>query len=491
MPDKPPPTTADPTVSAILRATTVTGISSAVNLGMGLLRMKVAALLLGPTGLGIVGLLQSAMGVATTVGDLGVRQAGTRAVAHAGSQPDRDLVLVRRALLWIAVLLGIFFGIGFYLCRHLIAKAVVGDPQAADTVGYVALGVAATIASGAPYALLNGHRKVLELGKVGVITAILGTLISVACLLLAKEYAVPVLVISAPIVNFIILFWLMKTVPKSGGDCVSVKAVVRQSIRILALGGFVVAGGIVIACSEFLVRKTLNANLGLVNLGLFTATWMIGTYYAHFLMMATSFDFFPRLTETLADKAEQDKSINTQVEMLLLLSAPILLSASTLSPYVLQIAYSSAFRDAADLFRLMVLGDVLRLTCYPLGFVLLAHSAGKHYLVAKIFESSCLVALITFLSLKFGLTGAGLGHIIAYGSLLFVMAALVQLKTGYRMSRRVTIIIAALTVAALTIILLSARSEAATIAVGMLFTGISIAIALKRIQPHRFKRRSA
>jgi len=77
------------------------GASSVLNVVFGVLKMKVAALLLGPAGVGLIGIYQNLLQTAATVASLGVGTAGTRQIAAAQGRGDAAAAaLTHRALFW-------------------------------------------------------------------------------------------------------------------------------------------------------------------------------------------------------------------------------------------------------------------------------------------------------------------------------------------------------------------------------------------------------
>jgi len=60
----------------ILRSSSIIGGASVINIAVGLLRVKVAAVLLGPAGVGLIGLLSNLAGTASAIAGLGVGRTG-------------------------------------------------------------------------------------------------------------------------------------------------------------------------------------------------------------------------------------------------------------------------------------------------------------------------------------------------------------------------------------------------------------------------------
>ena len=94
----------------ILRSFSLIGGSQAVNLVIGMVRTKVVAILLGPSGVGLMGLYQSATSMVGTLSGLGIGQSAIREVAVAHGTGDaeriaRTVTALRRAC-WVTGALG-------------------------------------------------------------------------------------------------------------------------------------------------------------------------------------------------------------------------------------------------------------------------------------------------------------------------------------------------------------------------------------------------
>ena len=68
-----------------LRATSIIGGASLVNIALGLIRMKIAAVVLGPVGVGTLGLLQNLLNAAATLSGLNLGVAGARQIVASES----------------------------------------------------------------------------------------------------------------------------------------------------------------------------------------------------------------------------------------------------------------------------------------------------------------------------------------------------------------------------------------------------------------------
>src|SRR5579872_5812373 len=106
----------------ILRSSSIIGGASVVNIIVGLVRNKTAAVLLGPAGVGLIGLLYNLMQTAGAVAALGVGTVGTRQIAEAAAKgEEQDIARARRALFWGSLGLALTGALIFFLLRNMLA----------------------------------------------------------------------------------------------------------------------------------------------------------------------------------------------------------------------------------------------------------------------------------------------------------------------------------------------------------------------------------
>lgn len=97
----------------ILKSSSIIGGASIINILIGLFKIKVVAVLLGPAGIGLIGLLQNVMSMTSSVASMGMGTAGTRQIAEANAEGDQQgITVARRALFWGTMVLAVLGGLG-------------------------------------------------------------------------------------------------------------------------------------------------------------------------------------------------------------------------------------------------------------------------------------------------------------------------------------------------------------------------------------------
>src|SRR5262249_33058120 len=80
------------TYGQILKSSVLIGGSSLLNIGIGIVRTKAMAVLLGPAGFGLMGLYGSIVNLAVSIAGMGVNNSGVRQVAEAVDSGDDERI---------------------------------------------------------------------------------------------------------------------------------------------------------------------------------------------------------------------------------------------------------------------------------------------------------------------------------------------------------------------------------------------------------------
>jgi PST family polysaccharide transporter len=426
------------TYRQILRSSSIIGGASVVNILIGLLRSKVAALLLGPTGVGLIGLFQSIMSTAATISALGLSSVGTRQIAEAESRNDsKAIAIARRALFWGTLMLAAAGGAVFWIVRGFIARYVVGDPTLAGDIGCLSLGVALTVAAGSQSALLAGMRRVRDIACVSVFSAVASTTLGGGAIWLLGHDGLIAFVLSAPLATFLVGHLFVARLPEFQTVHIPFLLLAAEWRRFANLGIAFMLGGMVVASGQLIVRAQIQHQLGTEALGYFEAAWTMSMTYVGFVLTAMSTDYYPRLAASIRDLPTVNRIVNEQTEVALLLAGPAFLAILALAPWIVEALYSRQFEMAAQLLRWQILGDVLKIASWPIGFINLASGNGRAFVFTQV-VAMCLFAGLTWLGLPWlGIQASGVAFLSMYIVHLPLLYLLGRRRTGFAWQKRV------------------------------------------------------
>lgn len=444
----------------ILRSSSIIGGASVINILIGLVRIKVAAVLLGPAGVGLIGLLQSLMATAASVSALGFGTVGTRQIAEAvGKGDDSAVAAARRALFWGTLVLALTGGMVFWLLRDVLTAQIFGDTSHADQLGWISIGVALAVASGSQSALLNGLRRIGDLARISVGSALFSTVLGVGALLIWGEGGVLLFVLAAPLASFLIGHWYVAKLGRIQGPATPLFRLASQWGMMARLGFAFMISGLAVALGQLVVRTLVQRELGSEALGHFQASWAISMTYIGFVLAAMGTDYYPRLTAAIHDHATVNRLVNEQTEVALLLAGPVFLLMLGLAPWVIELLYSSAFDEAATILRWQILGDILKVASWPLGFIILAAGDGRTFMLSEMLAISVFV-FSTWIGLPLiGVTASGVGFFVMYAGYLPIVYWLACRRTAFFWERHIFVKIIALLFCSISILIFGTKSD--------------------------------
>lgn len=428
----------DSSYRTILRSSSIIGGAQVINIAVSLVKMKAVAVLLGPAGVGIVGLYLNLVQTASTVSALGFGNVGTRQIATAQAEGgDIAVGRTRRALFWGTMGLAIFGAAVFWAFSGWIAQIILDDASRANDVAWLSLAVALTVAAGSQGALLTGLRRVGDLARINVLSGIVGAVLGVAALWLWGQSGLLALVLVAPTATFLLgHLYVARLGPPAGQPAILPELI--QEWRVMArLGSAFMISGLVTVLGFLVARTLVQRELGPEALGQFQAAWAIGMTYLGFVLGAMGTDYYPRLTAAISDRAVATRLVNEQTEVALLLCAPVLVAMLGCAPYVIRLLYSAEFGPAVEVLRWQLLGDILKVMSWPLGFVLLAAGAGKTFVLTESLGIGVFVLGVWVGLPLLGITATGVAFLALYMAYLPLVWWFGGRRIGFGWSRAV------------------------------------------------------
>jgi enterobacterial common antigen flippase len=414
------------------KASAVLGGSQGVSYILSLLRTKALAYLLGPAGIGLVGLYTSIAATVGTVSSLGIGESGIREIAATHGNVDqeklsRTMTILRRACL----ISGIF---GLILCVALalpLSNQVFGNSD--HTLPIAILGftlLLGTVSSGET-ALIQGTGRVAELAKLNIISSIAGMLPVILVYVWFREKGiVPALLLSS-VLTLGITCYFSRTIHLPTVK-VTWREMVPETKLLLALGFAFMATGLLGTGKDMVVRTMITQNHGLVATGLYQSAWAVSGLFANFVLKAMGMDFYPRLTSMIDDHEAMIRAVNQQIEVGILLVLPGVIATITCAPLVLSLLYSSKFNGAAGMLAVLASGVFLKMASYPINTIQLAKGDARGFASIAIFCSLLELAMTVALLLRFGLIGAAIAYPISCLFHVFIMAWVGKRMIGFR-----------------------------------------------------------
>jgi len=244
-------------------------------------------------------------------------------------------------------------------------------------------------------------------------------------------------VLVAPAVTFMLGHIFVSRLGPLEGRRPILRVMMSEWGEMARLGFAFMLSGVVATVGALVVRTLVQRELGPDALGQFQAAWVIGMTYLGVVLSAMGTDYFPRLTAVINDPKAATRMVNEQTEVALMLTAPILLTMLGFVPWVISLLYTSDFAPAVEILRWQLLGDILKVMSWPMGFIIVAAGAGKTFVGTETAAMS-VFALGTFIGLPMlGVTATGIAFLAMYVVYLPLVYWQARLRINFRMSEAV------------------------------------------------------
>ena len=392
------------------------------------------AVLLGPAGLGLMGMLTAIADLARSVSGMGLNSSGVRQIADAAASDDaqrvaRTATVLRRT----ALLLGIVGALLLLAFSLPLSTLTFGDDRHATAVALLSLAVFFRLLADAEGALLQGLRHVASVAKVGVLSALLGTAASIPLVYWWREEGVAMALVVIAATAAAVSWWYTRKL-KIGHPSLTSAAARQEATALLKLGVAFMVSGLLLMGSAYLVRLILVQQQGLDSAGLFQAAWTLGGLYVGIVVQSMGTDFYPRLVGVVKDRPECNRLVNEQAQISLLLAGAGVLATIALSPLLLTVFYSDQFGDAAETLRWICLGMAVRIVSFPVGYVIIARGDQCIYIATELAWMLVNVGLSWLFIKWYGLKGAGIAFFASYVFHAAMIWPIVRRQTGFRWS---------------------------------------------------------
>lgn len=428
---------------SLLRATFLLGFSSGLSAVFGLVTAKASALFLGAGGVGLLGLVQSALGLASLVGGLGLSASIVRFGSAPAARGDADAFASLRRAGWVIVAAMSFLTPAlFLLFRGPVSRSMLGGSD--QTVVLVLAGVVAfSIAHVMQMALLNANHRVRALAMSAVVISALSSAVQVFTFWQFGIAGVPYGVAAAALVQFLVSRVAVSTLLRPTGHA-SWPQVRRSTRELVAFGLPYTASAFAGAGTLLLLPALIASSLDIVSVGYFRASFAFSATYLGLILTAMSQDYYPRISAQ-SDAAAVGRAVNQQFRLLLLLGAPLIMFAIVFAPILLRVVYAAEFVPAVPLLRWQMIGDLFKFQAWVLSFVVLARASSRSYFTIEVAAGVLLLSGVLFSIRLFGLAGIGIGYTLAYAAYAAVVWVIVRRMMPFRWERsNVLLMIAAL-----------------------------------------------
>ena len=410
----------------ILKSSLILGGAQAIVMVLELVRVKFAAILIGPVGIGLYGTFQSTSSMLQTFFGLGLRESAVRNVALAFATGDEQeigkTIRTLRRLVWIT---GVAGAMAMALGAPWLSEWTFGESAYAPDLALMGLALLCMNLRKGQMALIQGARRVADLARLKIAGAALGVGVTLPLYWqLGLRGIVPALLTVAA--AELLISWLYARRIPVPEVTLGWRETVRRSGGMVRLGLAFMWTSLLLAAVGYLVRVLIIRVENLESVGLYAAAFAVSGLLIRAVMQAMQTDYYPRLSAVSDQPAAMRALVNEQTEVGMLLTLPGLLALLTLGQWLIPLLYSAEFGGAVPLLYWFAIGSALKVIVWPMAYILIAMGRARDYSLLEMVSQCVHFGLVALLLAQFGLIGVA----IAFFAHLFLHALMVWAVAG-------------------------------------------------------------
>lgn len=395
----------------ILKRLSAFGGVQVFNVILALARGKLVAMFLGPVGMGISSLYNSAATSLQQIGLLGVNLAVVKEAAAVKDDRDklRNLMAAVYRLIIFTSLLG---GAICFLLSPLLSVWTFGSAD--YTVGFMllSLSVALSIAGLGYLALLQGVGAVKELTKASFIGGATGLCVGVPLYYFFGNDGIVPAMIAVALSMFIFYLYSFRKTGLTEAARFSWREHKSLIKRLLSVGIVLMIGSLVATLTGYLINAFVRIYGNLEDVGYYQAANSMTNQYMGMIFAALTLDYFPRLSAVANDNAKMNEVYNRQIEIVCLIAGPLVMCLIATAPLIIRLFLTERFLSVAPLMKWMGIGVLLQVISFPQGYVLIVRNRPRLYVALEVVMANLLwIACSVALYLQFQLIGLGMSLI--------------------------------------------------------------------------------
>lgn len=399
----------------IIKAMSVFGGVQALTILCSIVRTKLVAVWIGPVGIGLFGIYNSAIDMINNIANMGIRSSSVRDISIEVERGNRqriaEIICIVRRWTWA---LGGIAALLMLATAPLLSRWTFGDDN--HSLGFIMLSVAVMLTAlvNCEQSILQGTRRLRRLAQVGVCSAAVGLAVSVPLFYFLRDDSI-VLSIIAYSAAAAFFAWKFRNKDFSSTQVtLSYKETATRGAGFVRLGFFMTLGSFLAMLSSYIFIAYLNHEAGTATVGHYQAGYTLIHRYAALIFTAIGTEYYPRLAAVCHSKLRTGLFASQEINIVLTVLVAIISLFILFRQLVVNILYSSDFNVIIPFITYASLGIVFQAISQCMAYVIIAKGKGKTYIVTE--STSTIIGLalnILFFNIA-GLDGLGWAYAVWY-----------------------------------------------------------------------------
>ena len=405
-----------------------TGILNAIAVAIRILSSialnKILAIYVGPSGYAIIGQFQNLVTMLTTFANGATNTGVTKGTAEHFDDPDRQIRLWRTAGT-ITIAGSTVAGLALALFSRPLAAALLNDAGLSAVLVWLGVSLIFVALNGLLLAILNGKKEIMLFVAITIAGSLIGLAMTGA---LTVAFGLEGALIALSVNQAIVFLVTVAACLRQSWFRLSmlVGAIDRGAVReLLKFTAMALTSAVMGPVSQLFIRDHLIGEFGLADAGYWDALTRISMLYLTVVTVPLSIYYLPRLAE-IRDMGELRREILSGYRLIVPVTIIGALAMFLLRDLIIMILFTPDFAPMRDLFAWQMAGDVLKISGWLLGYILIARGMMKPFIATEIAFGVSWYVLVRAFTPHFGLEGVQIAYAVNYLLYIVMLACILR-----------------------------------------------------------------
>lgn len=392
----------------ILKYTGLFGGIQIFNIIIQLVKNKLVALIIGPQGIGLQDILNRATTLIYNLTNFGIGFSAVKVLSEAFEKNESEKItsticLIRNR----SILTGCFGTIICIILSPLISYLSFSTSYNYKYFLFLSPVILFLSVGGGETAILKAVRKLNQLAFNTFISTLICLIVAAPIYYFFKIRGVIPVIFLCGLLIFVCQIVITNKIYPWKKYYRSTK--ITGEVPMLKSGIAFMTAAVIDNFAGILIRNFIQDTGSLDEAGIYTSGFTQLYYLSTLIFSTTDSDYYPRLAGVGGNNEKMKFTACRQIEIFVLITAPILIFYSIILPYAVEIFYSKQFVKAIPLTICAIYSVFFKAITYPLNYFPLAKEDFSIFIIMELFYNFCVIVGVCAGYKYYGMYGAGIG----------------------------------------------------------------------------------
>ncbi|RUT71679.1 O-antigen translocase [Flavobacterium cupreum] len=415
----------------ILKTTSLFGGVQFFTIIISVIRTKFIAVFIGPTGMGIITLLNSTINVLSGISGLGIETSAIKNISE--KYQDENLKSISKLVAVVKKMMlitGIFGTLLTILFSKWLSIFTFGNTNQMYSFIFLSITLLFKQITSGQLIILQGLRRIRLLAKANLYGNLFGLLFSIPLYFFLKIDAIVPTIIITSLSALLFSFYFSNKI-KIEKEEIDIAYFATEGRIIIKLGIMLTLSGLLTLLSTYLIQVFISYVSNVEQVGFYNAGFTLLNSYVGIIFTAMSTDYFPRLAAINNDSEKIKVSVTQQSFISILIITPIIVLFLTFIPLIVKVVYTSKFTAIVPMVCFGILGMLFRAVSWSMGYILIAKGDSKMFIKTAVLFNILSLIMNAFAYHFYGLEGLGISFLIYYSFHFLILKIITKKRYGF------------------------------------------------------------